>query len=54
MELTGYRPDYKSIIIIYADDAGYVDLSCYGMTRIHTPNIDHLAANGLKFTPRSG
>jgi arylsulfatase A-like enzyme len=39
-----------NIIIIYADDVGYGDLSCYGMTRIHTPNIDRLAVEGLRFS----
>ncbi|HEX7367152.1 MAG TPA: arylsulfatase [Pelobium sp.] len=39
-----------NIIIIYADDLGYGDLSCYGATRVKTPNIDALAANGIKFT----
>ncbi|MBL8848875.1 MAG: arylsulfatase [Planctomycetaceae bacterium] len=33
-----------------ADDLGYGDLGCYGQTRIQTPNIDRLAAEGLKFT----
>ncbi|WP_017256968.1 sulfatase family protein [Pedobacter arcticus] len=39
-----------NIIIIYADDLGYGDLSCYGATAVKTPNIDALAANGMKFT----
>ncbi len=39
-----------NIIIIYADDLGYGDLSCYGATKIKTPNIDKLAAKGLRFT----
>ena len=39
-----------NIIYIYADDLGYGDLSCYGATKIHTPNIDKLAAQGIKFT----
>jgi arylsulfatase A-like enzyme len=39
-----------NIIIIYADDLGYGDLSCYGATRIKTPNIDKLAGKGLLFT----
>jgi arylsulfatase A-like enzyme len=39
-----------NIIIIYADDLGYGDLSAYGATAISTPNIDFLANNGAKFT----
>ena len=38
-----------NIIIIYADDLGYGDVSCYGATRIHTPNIDKLSEQGLRF-----
>lgn len=39
-----------NIIIIYADDLGYGDLSCYGATKIKTPNIDKLSQQGLRFT----
>jgi arylsulfatase A-like enzyme len=39
-----------NIIIIYADDLGYGDVSAYGATKIQTPNIDALANKGLKFT----
>lgn len=39
-----------NIILIYADDIGYGDLSCYGATAVNTPNIDSLAAGGLRFT----
>lgn len=39
-----------NIVLIYADDLGYGDLSCYGATKIHTPNIDKLADEGLLFT----
>ncbi len=39
-----------NIILIMADDLGYGDLACYGNTRIETPHIDALAANGLRFT----
>lgn len=39
-----------NIIFIYADDLGYGDVSCYGATSIRTPNIDALAARGLRFT----
>jgi len=44
---SGERPN---VIILYADDLGYGDLSCYGATKIHTPNIDKIAAEGLRFT----
>lgn len=39
-----------NVIIIYTDDVGYGDLSCYGATAIVTPNIDKLANGGLRFT----
>ncbi|VGO20694.1 arylsulfatase [Pontiella sulfatireligans] len=39
-----------NVIYILADDLGYGDLSCYGQTHFQTPNIDALAAKGMKFT----
>ncbi len=39
-----------NIIFIMADDLGYGDLGCYGQSEIQTPNIDMLAATGLKLT----
>lgn len=39
-----------NVIVIMADDLGYGDVSCYGATEIRTPNIDRLAADGLRFT----
>ena len=39
-----------NIIIFYADDLGYGDVSCYGAHRVETPNIDRLARNGIRFT----
>lgn len=38
-----------NILIILADDVGYADLGCYG-SEIRTPNLDALAADGLRFT----
>src|SRR6185295_3412164 len=39
-----------NIVFILADDLGYGDLSCYGQQKFKTPNIDGLAAEGMKFT----
>ena len=39
-----------NIIYILADDLGYGELGCYGQKKIRTPNIDGLAARGMKFT----
>lgn len=39
-----------NVIFILADDIGYGDLSCYGAKRVQTPNVDRLAAQGLRFT----
>lgn len=46
----GQVPEKPNIIIIYADDLGYGDVSCYGATKLKTPNIDRLAKQGLRFT----
>jgi len=39
-----------NIVYIMADDLGYADVGCYGQKKIRTPNIDKLAAEGMKFT----
>lgn len=39
-----------NIVIIYADDLGYGDLGCYGHPTIRTPNLDRMAAEGMRFT----
>lgn len=39
-----------NVVFIFADDLGYGDLSCYGATKVRTPNIDSLAKEGRKFS----
>jgi arylsulfatase A-like enzyme len=39
-----------NIVFILADDLGYGDLGCYGQKRIRTPNLDRMAAEGMRFT----
>lgn len=46
-EPTSRKPN---IILIYTDDLGYGDIGCYGATQVKTPNIDRLAAQGVRFT----
>ncbi len=43
------RPQKPNIIFILADDLGYGDLSSFGQEKFSTPNIDRLAAEGIKF-----
>ncbi|MDH5467710.1 MAG: arylsulfatase [Candidatus Aminicenantes bacterium] len=39
-----------NVIFILADDLGYGELGCFGQEKIRTPNIDRIAAEGMKFT----
>lgn len=39
-----------NIVLIFADDLGYGDVACYGATKVKTPHIDQLAAEGRRFT----
>ena len=39
-----------NILFILCDDMGYGDLACYGQPYIHTPNIDQMAREGMRFT----
>ncbi|GMV25809.1 MAG: sulfatase [Phycisphaerae bacterium] len=43
-------PSSPSIVLILVDDMGYGDLSCYGQSRWKTPNLDRLAAAGVRLT----
>lgn len=45
-----HSADSPNIIVIFADDLGYGDVGCYGATKVQTPNIDRLAAEGRRFT----
>ncbi len=44
------RQNLPNVIIIFADDLGYGDLACYGSEKNRTPNIDRMAAEGIRFT----
>lgn len=43
----GRKPN---VVILYTDDQGTLDANCYGSTDLHTPNIDRIAAKGVRFT----
>ncbi len=45
----GAKSERPNFIIIMADDLGYGDVGCYGNTKIRTPNIDAMAAGGMRF-----
>lgn len=44
------EPRKPNVIVIMADDLGFGDISCQGATTYETPNIDRLAAEGIRFT----
>ncbi len=46
----GAAPKKPNVVLILADDLGYGDLGCYGHPSIRTPNLDRMAAEGLRFT----
>jgi len=39
-----------NFVVIFCDDLGYADIGCYGSRDIRTPNIDRMAAQGIRFT----
>jgi arylsulfatase A-like enzyme len=43
-------PARPHMVVVLADDLGYGDVGCYGATRIPTPHIDRLAAEGVRLT----
>jgi len=50
MTCTGFAATAPRIVAILSDDHGYNDLGCYGSTEILSPNLDQLAAQGVRFT----
>jgi arylsulfatase A-like enzyme len=50
----GAEQSRPNVIFMLADDMGYSDVSCYGSTKVSTPNLDRLAAAGLQFTDFPG
>ncbi|NQT13606.1 MAG: sulfatase-like hydrolase/transferase, partial [Planctomycetes bacterium] len=44
------RAEKPNIVLIVADDLGWTDLGCFGSKYYRTPNVDRLAATGMKFT----
>ena len=50
LAVSGFSQKRPNVVLIYVDDLGYGDLSCYGATKISTPNIDKLAKQGIRFT----
>jgi len=48
--LLGADVEKPNLVYLLLDDAGYGDLSCYGQQKFATPNMDRLAAEGLRFT----
>ncbi len=49
-ETESKQQNHPNILLFYVDDLGYGDLGCYGAVGVETPNIDSLAAKGVRFT----
>lgn len=50
LPLTLLSQQQPNVILIFSDDQGSVDLGCYGATDLYTPNLDGLAAKGVRFS----
>ena len=42
--------DRPNVVVIVTDDQGMLDVNCYGSKDLNTPNMDAIAANGIRFT----
>jgi arylsulfatase A-like enzyme len=50
----GMASSGPNVLFILADDLGYADVSCFGRRDFATPNIDRIAAEGVRFTQVEG
>jgi len=53
LSTTAFAQDAKrkpNVVILFTDDQGTLDVNCYGSTDLKTPNMDKLAATGIRFT----
>jgi arylsulfatase A len=50
LALTATAVQPPNVVLIVADDLGYGDLGCYGNAAVKTPNLDRMAAEGMRFT----
>ena len=50
IQIVSSESDKPNVVIFYTDDQGTLDAGCYGSTDLHTPHIDRIAANGVRFT----
>ncbi len=48
--LTAAQPPKPNIVLIFIDDLGYADIGPFGNTKVRTPHLDRMAAEGMKFT----
>jgi len=46
----GHATEKPNVVLVFVDDLGYGNLGCYGQEHIHTPVLDRMASQGLRFT----